>query len=330
MKVVIIGATGNIGTSTLRAFSRDPTLPEIVGVARRKAAIVVPRTTFVQADITRDDLVPILHGADAVIHLAWLLQPARERERLHEVNIEGSRRVFEAAATAHVPALIYASSVGAYSAGPKHRFVSEAWPTDGIGSSLYSKQKVSVERYLDRFEERHPDMRVVRLRPALVFKRVAASEIRRLFIGPLVPRFLFAKHRIRFVPDVDQLRFQCVHSHDVGRAFALAATKDVRGAFNIATDPVLDPELLADILHARRVSMSEQALRSVVSAGYHMHLSPTDPGWVDLGLGSPLMSTERARLELDWTPKRDAPEALIDLLEGLRQGAGFATAPLHS
>jgi UDP-glucose 4-epimerase len=330
MKIVVIGATGNLGTSTLRALSREPVMPEVVAIARRKAEIVVPRTTFVQADITQDDLVPLLHGADAVIHLAWLIQPVRERDRLYQGNIEGSRRVFEAAATAKVPALVYASSVGVYSAGPKHRFVDESWPTDGIRSSLYSQQKVSVERYLDRFEAQHPGMRVVRLRPALVFKRVAASEIRRLFIGPLVPRFLFAKHRLQVVPDVDRLRFQCVHSHDAGRAFALAALNDVRGAFNIATDPVLDSELLADVLHARRFRLSESALRRAVATAYHLHLMPSDPGWVDLGLGSPLMDTERARVLLRWAPRRDAPEALLDLLEGLRSGSGLATAPLHS
>ena len=329
MRIVVIGATGNLGTSTLRAFSRDPAMPEVIAVARRKTKLEVPRTKFVQADITQDDLVPLLQGADAVIHLAWLLQPSREHEQLHNVNVEGSRRVFEAAALAGVPSLVYASSLGAYSTGPKHRFVDESWPTDGIPSSLYSVQKVAVERRLDRFERMHPEIRVVRLRPALVFKRVAASEIRRLFLGPLVPRFLFSGRGMRAIPDLERLRFQCVHSHDAGRAFALAALSNVRGAFNIATDPVLDPALLAELLRARRIRMSEGTLRGAVAAAFHMRLTPTDPGWVDLGLGSPLMDIERARTELKWEPRRDAGEALLDLLEGLRDGAGLATAPLH-
>jgi UDP-glucose 4-epimerase len=329
MKIVVIGATGNLGTSTLRAFSRDPSLPEVIAVARRKPEIEVPRTRFVQADITQADLVPIMRGASAVVHLAWLLQPSRDSELLHNVNVEGSRRVFEAAAVAQVPALIYASSVAAYSTGPKHRAVDESWPTDGIPSCLHSMQKVAVERRLDRFERMHPEMRVVRLRPALVLKRVAASEIRRLFLGPLVPRLLFSKSGLRFVPDLDRLRFQCVHSHDVGRALAMAALGNVRGAFNIATDPVLDPELLGEVLHARRMRMSEATLRRMVAAAHHLRLTPTDPGWLDLGLGTPLMDTERARTELGWQPRRDSIEALLDLLDGMRSGAGLATAPLH-
>jgi UDP-glucose 4-epimerase len=331
MRIIVIGATGNLGTSTLRAFSRDPAMPDVIAVARRKPQLEIPRTTFVQADITQDDLVPIMRGADVVIHLAWLLQPSRDVERLHEVNVDGSRRVFEAVAVARVPALIYASSVGAYSEGPKHRFVGEQWPTDGIATSLYSRQKVAVERYLDRFEVAHPDIRVARMRPALVFKRSAASEIKRLFIGPFVPRALFGRRSLRFVPDVARLRFQCAHSHDVGRAFAVAAlSPSARGAFNLATEPVLDSELLSSVLRAPCVRMEESTLRGIVSAAFRMRLTPTDPGWIDLALGSPLMDCERARVELGWEPRRDSMEVLLDLFDGLRHGEGLGTAPLHS
>jgi len=331
MRIVVIGATGNVGTSTLRAFAREAAMPDVIAVARRKPQMEVPRTTFIQADVSHDDLGPIVRGADAVIHLAWQLQPSRDVSRLHAVNVQGSHRVFEAVAAARVPALIYASSIGAYSEGPKHRFVSEEWPTDGVASSLYSRQKVSVERYLDRFERANPDIRVVRMRPALVFKRAAASEIRRLFIGPLIPRALFTRPRLLCIPDVERLRFQCVHSHDVGRAFAMAAmSTTARGPFNLATEPALDPELMASLLHARRLRIRARTLRGLVSAAFRLRLTPTDPGWIDLALCSPLMDTERARMELGWEPRRDAAESLLDLIEGLRHGEGLATAPLHS
>ena len=58
---------------------------------------------------------------------------------------------------------------------------------------------------------------------------------------------------IPFVPDVPGLRFQTVHSYDVGEAYRLAATGDARGAFNVAAEPVIDPDALARLLHARKV-----------------------------------------------------------------------------
>src|ERR671920_2114830 len=97
------------------------------------------------------------------------------------------------------------------------------------------------EAILDGFEQAHPDMRVVRLRPGLIFKGEAASGIRRLFAGPLLPTPLLRRGLIPIVPAMERLRFQAVHSFDIGAAYHLAITRDVRGAFNVAADPVLDP-----------------------------------------------------------------------------------------
>jgi len=105
---------------------------------------------------------------------------------------------------------VYASSVGAYSPGPKDRRVGETWPTGGIPSSFYSRHKVEVERMLDRFEGERPATRVVRLRPGLIFQRDAASEIRRLFAGPFLPSPLVRPGRVPMVPGIPGLRFHQV------------------------------------------------------------------------------------------------------------------------
>src|SRR5581483_5612598 len=178
MRVVLVGATGNLGTSVLEALSGDETVEEIIGVARRRPRQTYPRTRFVHADITHSDLVPVFRGADAVIHLAWLIQPGRDEQLTRSVNVDGSERLLRAVVEAGVPALLYASSVGAFSPGPKDRLVDETWPTDGIASSFYSRHKAEVERLLDTFEREHPYVRVVRLRPGLIFKRSAATGIR--------------------------------------------------------------------------------------------------------------------------------------------------------
>src|SRR5437868_1505478 len=134
MRVVVVGATGNVGTSLLEALEPESRVDEIVAVARRAPGREFARTTFTAADIASTDLVPILRGADAVVHLAWLIQPGRTESITHRVNVAGSERLFRAAVQARVPALIYASSVGAYSPGPKDRLIDESWPTNGITS----------------------------------------------------------------------------------------------------------------------------------------------------------------------------------------------------
>lgn len=219
MRVVVIGATGNVGTSVLESLEAESAVHDVVAVARRAPSRAFARTTFVAADVASFDLVPLLRGADAVVHLAWLIQPGRSESITHSVNVAGSERVFRAALEAKVPTIVYASSVGAYSPGPKDRLVDESWPTGGIRSSFYSRHKVAVERALDHLEREQPELRVVRMRPALIFKADAATEIRRLFAGPFLPRALLRPELIPFVPDVPRLRFQAVHSLDVGDAY---------------------------------------------------------------------------------------------------------------
>jgi UDP-glucose 4-epimerase len=328
MRVVVAGATGNVGTSLLPALGGDPSVDSILGVARRLPKLDVPKTEWAKADITSDDLVSRFRGADVVVHLAWVIQPSRDQARLWRVNVEGSTRLFRAVADANVPALVYASSVGAYSRGPKDRAVDESWPTGGIPTSFYGRHKAEVERRLDRFEREHPGVRVVRLRPALIFKREAASGIRRLFAGPFLVNPVVHPRLIPLVPDIPNLRFQAVHSHDVGDAYRLAVTREVRGAFNVAADPVLDPQELGRALGARPVPVPGRLARRLADVTWRLHLQPTPPGWVDLGLGVPIMDTKRAREELGWAPRHTAIEALLDLLAGIREGAGTETPPL--
>jgi UDP-glucose 4-epimerase len=328
MRVVVTGATGNVGTSVLDALAGDDSVKSIVGVARRVPDLTLPKTSWMAADVATDDLEGIFQGADCVIHLAWLIQPGRDLEALQAVNVEGSARVFEATAAAGVGSLVYASSVGAYSPGPKDRRVDEGWPTEGIPTAYYATQKAEVERRLDIFELKAPQVRVVRLRPALIFKREAASAIRRLFVGPLLPSPLVHRSLIAFVPAVDRLVFQAVHSRDVGEAYRLAAVGDAKGAFNVAAEPVLDAPRLADALGARAISLHAGALRALASVSWRLHLQPTEPGWLDMARAVPLMDTTRARTELGWRPQRGADEALIELLDGIHDSADFSTPPL--
>lgn len=329
MKVVVTGATGNVGTSTIKALGEAGEIDEIVGLARRKPSWNPPKTTWVEANILNADLAEIFAGADAVIHLAWAIQPSRDAVTLERINVEGSRHVFEAVAAAGVPKLIHASSVGAYSRGPKDREVDESWPTEGTSTSFYSRHKVAVERELDRFEADNPETRVARLRPALIFKDEAATEIRRLFVGPFLPSFLLRRGLLPALPRIARLRFQAVHSEDVGRAYLRAVLADVDGAFNIAAEPPLSPEEMAEQIGVRSFPVPGGVVRRLADLSWRLRLQPTPPGWLDMALNVPLMSSDRARQELGWEPRRSAVEALEELLRGLREGHGAATPPLE-
>jgi UDP-glucose 4-epimerase len=328
MRVVVTGASGNVGTSVLEALGREAKVDEIIGLARRLPTVEMPKVRWVGADVVEDDLAPIFSGADAVIHLAWAIQPSRDEAMTERINVEGSRRVFDAVAAAKVPTLVYASSVGAYSPGPKERQVDESWPVEGIPTSFYSRHKAAVEDLLDGLEGRAPELRIVRLRPGLIFKSEAASEIRRLFAGPFLPGFLVRKQLVPLIPQVPRLRFQAVHSSDVGEAYRQAVVRDVHGAFNIAAEPEIGVDELCDFFAARSFPLPARALRGAADLSWKLRLQPTSPGWLDLALGVPMMDTSRAREELGWEPTMTSLEALDDLLRGMRNAEGAPTPPL--
>src|SRR3712207_3842995 len=107
MRVVVTGATGNVGTSVLRALADEPGVDSVLGLARRLPRLRAPKTEWATADVSDSDLEVHLRGADAVVHLAWLIQPSRDQRILRATNVDGSARVFDAAVRAGVPAIVY-------------------------------------------------------------------------------------------------------------------------------------------------------------------------------------------------------------------------------
>ncbi|MGC5051202.1 NAD-dependent epimerase/dehydratase family protein [Micromonospora sp. DT48] len=339
MRIVVVGASGNVGSALLRRMRRERDV-EIVGVARR----LPPRGAGEPYDGVRwhscdiglagatDELSGVFAGADVVVHLAWQIQPSHDQHVLRRTNVGGSRAVVDAVLRARVPALVYASSVGAYAPGPKDAPVSERWPVTGVPESSYSRDKATVEEMLDGIERSHPALRLVRMRPGLIFQREAGTEIVRYFLGPLAPVRLLRFGRLPLVPTNRRLRMQVVHADDVADAYARAIMGDARGAFNVAADPVLTPELVARHFHGWTVPVAAPVLRVAAALTWRARLQPVDAGWVELALNAPLMSSERAENELGWSPTVDSVSALRELFGGMADGAqapspALSTAP---
>ena len=331
MRVVVIGGTGNVGIATVRALAADPHITEVIGVARRAPAATIDKVVWRSADIERDQL-DVLEGADAVVHLAWKIQPQHDEPAMTATNVTGTQRVLEAVERHGVGALVVASSVGAYAPGPKHRdadgwvTVDESWPATGIRSSAYSRDKATVEAMLDDFAAGHPGIRVVRLRTSLVFQRGAAAEIHRLFLGRL-PWHLPAWMRV--VPAPRRLVFQATHADDIADAYRRAVLDGgASGAYNIAAEPILTPQLIADAVGGRTLPVPAALLRAGAEASFRLRLQPSGGGWLDMATQTPLMDVTRARRELGWSARMSSVDALRELLTGIGDGAGDATVPL--
>ena len=332
MKVVVVGASGNIGSALLRELASGGD-HDVVGVARRKPTVsgesALASVHWQAADVARDDLDGIVASADVVVHLGWMFQPTRRPAVTWCTNAVGSRRVLEAVGRQGVGAVVCASSVAAYSPVDHDEPLDEGWRTDGASEAAYAREKAYVERVLDAFEAAHPEIRVVRMRPAFVFQRSAASEQRRIFGGPLARPSFLDPGRIPLLPVPHGLRLQTVHAGDVARAFSAAVERPVAGAFNIAADDILRREQLGELLGARTFEVPVGAARAALAAAWKTRLAPVPPELFDALVHLPVMATHRARQELDWMPSHSAADALGSFFAGAHQRAGSTMPPLH-
>lgn len=336
MRVVVTGLSGNIGTALLRLLAADDDV-EPVGVVRRPPPLserIHARAGWVALDLADDTAGPalttVLQRADAVVHLAWPFQPARDADYLDAASVGATARLVAAVQAVGTPHLVHMSSLGVYSpAADASVRVSEDHPRDGIDTLPYSRQKVAAERLLD---EAGPDLAaagttVTRLRPGLVLQREAGSALLRYGTPAWFPPGLL--RLLPVLPLDGGLQFPVVHARDVAAAVVAVLRRRAGGAFNLAAEPPVTADDVAAALHAARVPVPMPALRSAAAAAWHLRLSPLDPGWLDLAAAVPLMDTTRARTELGWEPAVDARDALREAVEGMVGRRGTSSPVLR-
>src|SRR4029077_16680848 len=111
LTVAVTGPTGEIGQAVVDALERAPEVGRILGMARRPfdpAAHGWKKVFYRRGDVLdRDAVASLVEGADAVVPLAFIIMGGARESR--SVNLEGSRNVFAAAASAGAKRLVYAS-----------------------------------------------------------------------------------------------------------------------------------------------------------------------------------------------------------------------------
>jgi UDP-glucose 4-epimerase len=332
MRVIITGASGNVGTALLRIL---PAEHDVVGVVRRPPAQqgVYQRAEWRSFDLTGQDgiadLRGLFEGADVVVHLAWGFQPTRDTGYLTQLGVGGTAAVLQAAHASGVGQLIHMSSVGTYAPGSYGKPVDESWPTTGIQSSPYSRDKSAAEALLDEYEQRlgSTAIPIARMRPGFILQRAAASGLMRYGLPEYVPMQLIPL--LPLLPLDRRLCIPLVHADDVAEAICRVIDKRAAGPFNLAAEPPVGRDDVAAALGARPVHIPSRVLGTLVDLSWRARLQHIDRGWLDMAFTVPLLNCSRAHSELDWTPEWTSTEALADLLDGIAHQTYAESPPLR-
>jgi len=331
LTVAVTGPTGEIGKPFVAALERAPEVGRVLGMARRPfdfAARGWDKFEYRRGDVLDPDAVAALVAdADVVVHLAFAIVAGSEQSR--EVNLAGSRNVFEAAAAAGARRLVYTSSVAAYGFGRGlPSLLTEEEPARGTARHPYSAHKAAVEEELAAALEGSATEAYV-FRPCIVAGPEATlllEMVPLLALGRKLPRPLrWALGRtpsLRPVLPDPGVRFQLVHHDDVAAALAAATLgHGDPGVYNLAGPGELTVTDLAHELgwHAVPVPAPQLAVGAAAEAvAPFLPLLPDEAAWIE-ALRRPVpMDTAKARRKLHWMPHHDARGTLQETITAVR------------
>jgi UDP-glucose 4-epimerase len=332
LTVAVTGPTGDIGKAFVAALERSRSVKRVLGMARRPfdpGAEGWRKTEYRQGDVLdRDSVEDLVRGADVVVHLAFIIFGSQEETR--EVNLRGSRNVFEAAARARrVKRLVYASSVAAYGfhddPDRPERFTEDVDPR-GTDEFYYSAQKAELEGLLEEtLAGKTTDAYV--FRPCIVAGPGALILIENLpyvSLGERLPgavrRLLDVMPILRPVLPDPGVPFQLVHTDDVATALRAAVLgRGTPGVYNLAADDLLGMSDLADALGWYSLPVPDIAVDATAHVASRLPFLPPEADWLQAFRVPTIMDASKARRELGWRPKHDAHETLRQTVQAARE-----------
>ncbi len=329
LTVAVTGPTGEIGRSVVAALERHRDVERVLGMARRPfdpASRGWTKTEYRQGDVLeRESVEGLVADADVVLHLAFIIMGSHEETR--EINLTGSRNVFEATVAAKRPTrLVYASSVAAYGFHDDNPVpLTEDVPARGTVGHYYSRQKADVEKAL--FDvTKGADLEVYVFRPCIVagpdapllYDNIPYVQLSGKLPGAVRRLFDVMPILKPVIPDPG-VPFQLVHHDDVADALRAGVLgRGEPGIYNLAASGEITMADLADALGWYSVPVPDLLVDGTAEIVSRMPFVPAEAQWINVGRVSVVMDTSKARRVLRWRPKHDARETLAELVSTAR------------
>ncbi|XFA73158.1 NAD-dependent epimerase/dehydratase family protein [Thermosynechococcaceae cyanobacterium Okahandja] len=222
MRVCVTGANGFVGTHVAHVLAEQGyRVRALVRQPDRATHLRAFGVEVVQGDLVSSDLVDGLQGCQALFHVAahyslW----RRERDRLYQVNVVGTRRILDAARQAGVERTVYTSSVAAIGVDPSGQPGTERYqsPPEKLISE-YKRSKYWAEQEVHKAVAAGQDIVIVN--PSTP---IGAWDAKPTPTGDMILRFLR-----RQMPFYVETGLNLIHVRDVAIGHVLALERGKRG-----------------------------------------------------------------------------------------------------
>ncbi len=226
-KVLITGVSGYIGGALCRRLEHTAWCAQVDGCDIRDPLDKLDKVRFQNLSVNGDHLAQwVAHCApDALVHLAFVLNPMHDEALMRRINVDGTRAVLDAAVAAGTRQIMVASSGTAYGAWPDNPVpLRETDPIRPQPEFQYAREKSEIEGMCADFMQAHPEVVFSIIRPCVLYGPNVRNYLSNLLTG--MPTVVGLSG---YDPDL-----QFVHEDDVARAIIAILEQDAQGAFNIA------------------------------------------------------------------------------------------------
>jgi len=297
VRYLITGGSGYIGSRLVERLAERSDTERILICDVRPPRVFRPRVEYRELDVRDAEAVRSVVAAerpDALVHLAFILNPMHDEAAMYEIDVGGTHNVLEAASAAEVGQVLVTSSSTAYGAFPDNPVpLTEEHPVRGVPDFEYARDKAESDRLCQLWALRHPDRVMTIVRPCIV-------------LGPNVDNYivrLWTKQPFQADFGLPDPGIQFVHEDDVVEAISVLLADRAGGAFNVAGDGVMPGVECAEMVGLPRRRVPLKLAWRMASVMWKLRRSETPPGNLHFAIHPWLVSNEKLKRETSWRPR---------------------------
>jgi UDP-glucose 4-epimerase len=303
--VAVTGCSGYIGSRVLDFLQGSPAVEKVVGVDVQACSCAASKLSFHRRDIRDRGLAALFEqeGVEAVVHLAFILNPLHDEALMYDINVNGARNVMAAAAACGAGHLVIASSSSAFGAWPDNpEWLQERDHPRLMRHFSYAADKFEIEMAARIFREENPGVRTAVVRPCAVY-------------GPGVDNyFSHILERLPVVPDVGggNAAMQFVHEDDVAATFLAVIERRAEGFFHAAGEGTISVAEVAEMAGKRLLRLPSALVYPAVDLLWRLRfpLVKGPSGMLDFMRYRCTISDGLTRAELGLGPRRSSREVV--------------------